>query len=95
LFCFLLLHRDRPHSREILASLLWRDHTDRNHGRSGGMAAAVVLGSGLSRFPHRIVTAITFRGLLWVAFSLLLLSPMTELQRGLHHTPTHCRVSGC
>ena len=27
LFCYLLLHRDRPHSREILASLLWGDCT--------------------------------------------------------------------
>jgi len=26
LFCYLLLHRDRPHSREMLASLLWGDH---------------------------------------------------------------------
>ena len=27
LFCYLLLHRDRSHSREILASLLWGDCT--------------------------------------------------------------------
>lgn len=27
LFCYLLLHRDRPHSREILASLFWGDCT--------------------------------------------------------------------
>lgn len=27
LFCYLLLHRDRPHSREVLASLLWGDCT--------------------------------------------------------------------
>jgi DNA-binding SARP family transcriptional activator len=27
LLCYLLLHRDRPHSREILASLLWGDCT--------------------------------------------------------------------
>jgi DNA-binding SARP family transcriptional activator len=26
LFCYLLLHRDRAHSREILTSLLWGDH---------------------------------------------------------------------
>lgn len=26
LFCFLLLHRDRPHAREKLASILWGDH---------------------------------------------------------------------
>ena len=26
LFCYLLLHRDRPHSREMLASLLWGNH---------------------------------------------------------------------
>lgn len=26
LFCFLLLHRDRAHSREMLASLLWGNH---------------------------------------------------------------------
>jgi DNA-binding SARP family transcriptional activator len=25
LFCYLLLHRDRPHSREVLASLLWEN----------------------------------------------------------------------
>src|SRR2546427_3993400 len=25
LFCYLLLHRDSPHPREILASLLWGD----------------------------------------------------------------------
>jgi DNA-binding SARP family transcriptional activator len=25
LFCYLLLHRDRPHPRETLASLLWCD----------------------------------------------------------------------
>lgn len=25
LFCYLLLHRDRPHSREALAALLWND----------------------------------------------------------------------
>jgi hypothetical protein len=29
LFCYLLLNRDQPHSREALASLLWdEDHTD-------------------------------------------------------------------
>jgi DNA-binding SARP family transcriptional activator len=27
LFCYLLLHRDHPHSREVLASLLWGDYT--------------------------------------------------------------------
>jgi len=27
LFCFLLLRRDRPHPREILASMLWGDNT--------------------------------------------------------------------
>jgi DNA-binding SARP family transcriptional activator len=27
LFCYLLLHRDRVHSREVLASLLWEDCT--------------------------------------------------------------------
>src|SRR5277367_2673187 len=26
LFCYLLLHRDRSHSREILTSLLWGEH---------------------------------------------------------------------
>lgn len=26
LLCFLVLHRDRPHSREVLASLLWGGH---------------------------------------------------------------------
>lgn len=26
LFCYLLIHRDRPHAREMLASLLWGDH---------------------------------------------------------------------
>ncbi len=27
LFCYLLLYRDRPHSREVLANLLWNDVT--------------------------------------------------------------------
>jgi DNA-binding SARP family transcriptional activator len=27
LFCYLLLQRERPHSREVLASLLWGDCT--------------------------------------------------------------------
>lgn len=27
LLCYLLLHRDRPHARELLASLLWGDQT--------------------------------------------------------------------
>ena len=27
LLCYLLLHRDRPHSREVLASLLWGENT--------------------------------------------------------------------
>jgi len=27
LFCFLLLRRDRPHARELLASMLWGDYT--------------------------------------------------------------------
>src|SRR6476646_7428024 len=25
LLCYLLIHRDRPHAREVLASLLWSD----------------------------------------------------------------------
>src|SRR5688572_12678309 len=27
LFCYLLLHRDHPHSREVLAELLWNDNS--------------------------------------------------------------------
>ena len=34
LFCYLLLHRDRPYAREKLASLLWGDHCTTTQSRA-------------------------------------------------------------
>lgn len=58
LFCYLLLHRDRPHMREVLADLLWSDTPTaqaRKHLRQALWQLQTVLESQDEAEPSRIL----------------------------------------
>lgn len=51
LFCYLLLHRDHPHSRETLAGLFWAD-CDRNQSRKYLRQALWQVGQSMRKARH-------------------------------------------
>ena len=52
LLCYLLLHRNRPQPREILASVLWGDNCTTSHSRKYLRNALWRLQSAMSSLPQ-------------------------------------------
>lgn len=54
LFCYLLLNRDRPHSREVLASLIWGNHCTTAQSKKYLRKALWQLQTALNAIPDSI-----------------------------------------
>lgn len=54
LFCFLLLHRDRPYAREMLASLLWGNHSTTQQSKKYLRHTIWLLHTALKNLPDLV-----------------------------------------
>ncbi len=76
LLCYLLLHRNRPQPREVLASVLWGDHCTTSHSRKYLRNALWRLQSAIAQLPDADRARLLTAEVDWIEFKS---APLLEL----------------